>query len=638
MAIMNFILAARLPSTVLGLCLVFAGERYFSSDQMGAWLNGLGVFLLVYGVLAAGYRYIKTRREGQTSECATWLLCMVWQLQLAVACALYFSYKASLGDRPFPSSLSEKMLLAGWLTIGGLGLFLGLGIEWAQIRNGRGAFAEPARIRLSATNWLKIGILTVILVCVNYVAIKKNIGWDLSYLRTSRPSSSTLQMVGSISQKFDVAVFFPPGNEVLSKARLYFDDLQKQKPDLSISFFDMEANPVQADEYKVTRNGFVVVRSGELSERFDLGLTLEAARKGLKNLDVEFQRAVTGVTQRRKNIYFTRGHGELSWVSDEKDSNGLKTIKKLEGFLRSSGYVLRFFGLSDGAAMGVPPDADAIVVMGGTQPFLANEASVIKKYVESGGKLLMMLDVDVSADTALSSGVRDAEKDPLVAWLRDSGVTFNSRILANESNHVKATGSPVDVWFLYTNVFTSHASVQTLARNEERAALISLKSGFFATKDDNSKWSVYDTVRSLSDTFIDENKDFRFNEKTETREPRVLGVALEQKHLSNDPGQTGKVVAFADSTAMSDALIENQANLVYFVDSLRWLLGEAATIRGLATSEDDVPIRHSKKEDLVWFYSTVGFVPALVLIAGKYATVRARRPRRSGSLREKGQK
>lgn len=638
MAIMNFILAARLPSTIFGLCSVFAGERYFSSNEMGAWLSGLGVFLLVFGALAAGCGYIKARRERQTAECATWLLCMVWQLQLVFACALYFSYKISLGDRPFPSSLSEKMLLAGWLTVGGLGLFLGLGVEWAQIRNGRGAFAEPARIRLSATNWLKIGILTVVLVCGNYIAIKKNISWDLSYLRTSRPSSSTLQMIESISQSVNVALFFPPGNEVLSKARLYFDDLQKKKPDLSIKFFDMEANPVQADEYKVTRNGFVVVRSGELSERFDLGLTLEAARKGLKNLDVEFQRAVTGATQRRKNLYFTRGHGELSWVSDEKDSNGLKTIKKLESFLRSSGYVLRFFGLSDGAAMGVPSDADAIVVMGGTQPFLANEAAVIKKYVESGGKLLMMLDVDVSAETALSNGVRDAEKDPLVSWLRDSGVTFNSRILANESNHVKATGSPVDTWFLYTNVFTSHASVQTLARNEERAAIISLKSGFFATKDDNPKWSVYDTVRSLSDTFVDENKDFRFNEKTETREPRVLGVALEQKHLSTEPGQTGKIVAFADSTAMSDALIENQANLVYFVDSLRWLFGEAATIRGLATSEDDVPIRHSKKEDLVWFYGTVGLVPALVLIAGKFATSRARRPRRSGTLREKGQK
>jgi hypothetical protein len=198
---------------------------------------------------------------------------------------------------------------------------------------------------------------------------------------------------------------------------------------------------------------------------------------------------------------------------------------------------------------------------------------------------------------------------------------------------VKATGSPVDKWFLYSNVFTSHASVQTLARNEQRAALIALKAGYFLSRGDHPGWTVFDTVRSLSDTFVDENKDFRFNEKSETREPRVLGVALEQKTPKGSDKPVGRVVAFADATAASDALIENQANLLYFVDSLRWMFGEASVL-GVPSSEEDIPIRHSKKEDIAWFYGTVALVPALILIVGKFATSRARRSRRRGGAEE----
>jgi hypothetical protein len=285
---------------------------------------------------------------------------------------------------------------------------------------------------------------------------------------------------------------------------------------------------------------------------------------------------------------------------------------------------LRFFGLSDGAASGVPADADAVVVVGGVHPFMPQEAQSIKNYVESGGKLFVLLDVDVSTQDVLSPGVRDASKDPLVKWLKESGVEFHAKVLANESNHARGTGTKADVWFLFSNIFTSHASVQTLAKNDQRAALIFLKSGYFTSRDSNPSWTVFDTVRSLSDSFVDENRDFTLNEPTETREPRVIGMAMEQKIPKDSANKAGRIVAFADATLVSDALIGNQANIVYFLDSLRWLWGEASVL-GVAASEDDIPIRHSNKEDVVWFYGTIVFVPAFILLAGRFATSRTRR-------------
>jgi hypothetical protein len=257
---------------------------------------------------------------------------------------------------------------------------------------------------------------------------------------------------------------------------------------------------------------------------------------------------------------------------------------------------------------------------------MQEEAASIKKYVESGGKLLVLLDVDVATQDVLSPGVRDASKDPLVRWLKESGADFQAKVLANESNHARATGTKADVWFLFSNVFTSHPSVQTLAKNDQRAALVFLKSGYFISRDDHPAWSVFDTVRSLSDTFVDENRDFMLSEPAEVREPRVIGLAMEQKIPKDSPKSAGRIVGFADATLVSDALIGNQANLVYFLDSLRWLWGESSVL-GVSDSEDDIPIRHSNKEDVVWFYGTIVLVPAFVLLAGRFATSRSRRSR-----------
>ncbi|MEI6833280.1 MAG: Gldg family protein [bacterium] len=630
---LKFLESIRLICPLLGAALAFLGERYFFGDSLHWWISGTGLSLVCLGIVVACLCLLNAKQQGFHRETPSWRLSIIWQSMVLLSFIVFLVYRNILGERPHPDTLMDKVLLGTWLVAGVLGLFMGFGVEWSKLKNGRGQFAEPQRVQLAAMSWLKIGMLAIVIACSNYFVVKRNVSWDLSYLKTSRPSPSTFQMISGLSQNVDVVLFFPAGNEVLSRARMYFDEIGKSGAKLTVSFYDMETSPVQAEEYKVSRNGFVVLRSSDLIERFDLGLTLDSARKGLKNLDVEFQRALTSVTQKKKVLYFTRGHGELGWVSDEKESEGLRSIKKLENYLRNSGYTLRFFGLSDGAANNVPPDADAVVIVGGSQPFLADEARVIQRYVESGGKLLVMLDVDVPTDTTLSPGVRDASKDPLVRWLKDSGAEFKAAVLANETNHVKATGSPVDKWFLYSNVFTSHASVQTLARNEQRAALIALKAGYFLTRGDHQGWAVFDTVRALSDTFVDENKDFRFNEKSETREPRVLGVALEQKIPKGSVKPVGRVVAFADATAASDALIENQANLLYIVDSLRWMFGEASVL-GVPSSEEDIPIRHSKKEDIAWFYGTVALVPALILIVGKFATSRARRSRRRGGAEE----
>lgn len=630
----RFIEKIRVASTVLGVALVFTGERYFAGAPYHWWISGVGILLALFGVAAATLCLRSAQSLNHHRELAGWKLAICWQAQILAAIGFYYLYARVMGSAASPDTFLKKMLLAVWLLLFGFGLFMGLGTEWAQSRNGRGEYAEPQRVRLATRGWLKVGMLAVIVAALNYVGIKRNESWDLSYLKTTRASESTAKLIENLAQDVEVALFFPHGNEVLSQARLYFDGISKSSPKLTVSYQDVELQPLAAEKYKVSRNGFVVLKSGEQTERFDLGLTIASARKNLKNIDSEFQKTLLSVTEKRKIIYFTRGHGELTWAGLDGVSP-LKSIKLLEGYLRSLNFSMRFFGVSEGAGKEVPADADAVIVLGGDQPFLPEEANAIQAYVERGGRLFAMLDVDMPTETSLTQGVRDAGSDPLVRWLSTIGITFEPKILANDANFVAATRSDADVWFLFTNIFTSHESVQSLARNDQRAAVLTFRSGFLATKQDVKGWSVFDTIRTLSDTFADENRDMKFTEGKEKKESRVLAAVAENKpdeSPSADSGKDkrGRVVVFADASAVSDPMVRNQANLIYFVDSLRWLVGDVKT-SGVASTEEDIRIRHTNKEDIVWFYGTVVLVPGLVLMAGAVATRRSKRERKGGA-------
>ncbi len=620
----------RLVFTLVGAATFFVGERYFVDASSHWWISGVGLLSLAAGVVSSLLCLKRAAASAAVREIPAWKLAALWQTLLLISALLYLVYSKVLGTRPAPETYLEKCVLACWLLAGGLGLFLGVGTEWAQSRNGRGSFAEPQRVIMATRDWLKVGMLAVIIACLNYAAAKRNVSWDLSYLKTTAVSESTRKLIDGLGQDVEVGIFFPQGNEVLSQAKLYFNGLTQKAPRISINYFDVETQPMAAEKFKVSRNGYVVLRAGDQTERFDLGTNLASARKTLRSMDAEFQKALLSVTEKKKVLYFTRGHGELSWSTSD-DGSGLKSAKLLENYLRQQNFSMRFFGVGEGAANAVPQDADAVIIIGGDQPFLEEEANAIGSYVEKGGKALVMLDVDMPTEASISQGVRNAEKDPLVRWLSTLGVTFEPKVLANATNFVSASRSEADVWFLFTNVFTSHESVQSLARNEQRAAVLTFRSGFLKTIPDSNGWSAYDTIRSLSDTFADENRDFKYTEGKEKREPRVIGAAVEHKSSNAEPSDDkrpsrGRVVVLADASAASDVLIRNQANLIYVMDSLRWLVGDVKT-SGIASSEEDIRIRHTKKEDMLWFYGTILLVPGLVLISGSIATRRARRNR-----------
>lgn len=641
---MNRLVASlRVPAIIIGLILAFLSERFFDGSKFRSWMIGGAFLLTILSMLASWLSKNRAKSQALHGEAQSFFYSLFWQVLILLGLCFYFIYSKYLPTTGNPETFGQKLLLALWLVSFITGTFAGVGTELALYSSGRGPYGEPKRVVRSTMSWGAVGIVLAALICFNYTGSKKDKSFDLSYLKVTRPGESTMKMVATLTDDIQVAAFFPDTNEVRPFVEEYLRALESKEGHLKVKFYDKDMAPTKAEELRVSSNGQVVMESGGKRERIEVGTTLSGARNTLKKFDSEFQKTFLSLTAVKKTIYFSRGHGEGSWLGSSTSENPLKSLRGLESILRDQNYSVRFWGVAEGSANEVPADASALAVVGSTQPLLKEEVSAIRAYLQRGGKLLVYFDRPKPTDSSMPKINASEGGDLLAQMLAETGIQYHSDVLGNDKNYVVATRSPADKWFIVTNSFTSHESVTSLARHDERVAMIVLETGYFTVTPTVGNWKASETVRTLADTFIDLNKNYTFDKDTEKRGSYAIGaiatmaVAGATPPAAPTPGPDGKtppkaaedkalqqesrVVAFSGSTAIGDPLLQSPGNVLYAVDALKWLVGESKT-SGAITSEEDVKIQHTKDKDAAWFYSTVTGVPLLVLGAGFFATRR----------------
>ena len=134
-------------------------------------------------------------------------------------------------------------------------------------------------------------------------------------------------------------------------------------------------------------------------------------------------------------------------------------------------------------------------------------------------------------------------------------------------------------------------------------------------------------IKAMQDTFADANGDFQQQDSEKKNSVFNLAAAvsnIKDPHADMDKlGREMRVFAIGDADAVSDAVLGNEANAILFIDAMRWLGGEES-FTGAITSTEDVKIEHTKQKDLVLFYGTIFFVPAVVAGLGLLLSRRSR--------------
>jgi hypothetical protein len=618
----------------VGMICFYLAARLLGPDS--GWRGLIGWAGLILVLASLGLRVMRTQKAtGEVRRVESWLLLLASTGLLAV-CIYQFNGDVGtklLGDALAKSSPKLSTVLAAlwpamWLG-SALPLFLG---ELSYAAVARAPRLEAARIRDALLTGLGLAAALTFCFAAVYTAAVRDKSANFSYMHTARPGESTRKIVHTLDAPVQVALFFPPANDVHEQVEAYFTELVGESKLLDVKSYDHAADPSVAKQLGVSGNGIIVVAKGSRKEQLNVGLEIEAARDKLANLDREVQKRLLQVAKPQRNIYLTSGHGERTF-DPMNDTDKRSTVRELRELLQQQGYGVRSLGAAEGLGSDVPGDAAVVLLIGPQKPLFPEEVASLQRFVDRGGRVLVALDPEAKLD----------QKELLASW----GLTYSPVMLANDQVFARKSYQPSDRANLATGSFSSHASVTSLGHLGMRAPMILPTSGHLEEIKDHSKdVSVSFTVHAHPSTYDDPNGDFDFNPPKagapgETRKPWELAAAVTKKHASAakaGPDQKnldaeGRVLAVADSDAISDGVVGNPGNAYFVIDGMKWLLGDEA-IAGEINSEADTKIAHTKQQDQVWFYTPVFAAPAAAIGAGFAATRRRRKGKKQGKRKE----
>jgi hypothetical protein len=598
-----------------GLVLMFLGERVFQT------INAARMTLSVAG-FGLAVVYFVLRLRGAMSESgdrrAIDRLLAVFAAFTVVALALAFS-TTEAGEKivriaKASTETKDKFETIGaivWISLLTLSSIPILFAERALYPMRRAENIEVRRVLTAEAAGLTLALAATYGALFTYAAGEFDLKADYSYFRTARPSESTKNIVKGLEDPVKVAIFFPPLNDVGREVAGYLKELSRGATKFTYEVHDRLMEPQLARDWKVTQDGVLIVARGATDETLSIGTEMDAARNKLKTLDQDFQKNLIKVSRESRTAYLTTGHGEMNEAPDPSEGRAANGVRKL---FESQNYSVRDLGLAQGLGNEIPKDASIVVVLGPIRPFLPGEVAALKKYAEGGGHVLLALDPDAKVDL-----------DPLAEI---AGLTFQPAVLANEKMHLRRRFNDSDRTILVTNRFSSHASVSTLSRNSGRAHVVFAGAAALEPSPKTAQnFKIDFCVKAMQDTFADANGNFKQEDSEKKNGVFNLAAAvsnIRDPHADMDKvSKEMRVFVLGDADALSDAVFGNEANVILFVDAIRWLGGEESVAGAVSTTED-VKIEHTKQKDLVLFYGTIFFVPAIVLGLGLLLSRRKR--------------
>jgi hypothetical protein len=594
---------------IAGMLAIFFGERMIGSGASRGVATAGGLVLVLGALVARFVRAGKAAPDRRTLENRLLIL-------YAVGLGAVFLYviQSDLWSSAFNQPLEKNwpklstVLGALWPVVWVAAAWPILLVELAYAEMARAPRLELRRIRAAMLSGFGVAAVLTSAFAFSYVASERDKKADLAYFRTSRPGEVTRRIARNLDQPIEVAVFFPSANEVRDEVDDYLNDLAKESTQLKITHFDFDIDPVKAKEYGVTTNGILVFVRGSKHEQLGLPKDIDSAKSALKTLDKEVQQRLLTVVKPPRSIAFTLGHGERTWERGETDTDKRPGVAILRDILIDQTYSVRTLSAADGLMTEVPKDITTVAIIGPRKPFQPAELAAINRFIDGGGRVLIALDPENGVDMHEVLGPLNLE--------------FKAEPLANEQVFARRLEQKIsDRANLITATYSSHPSVSTLQRFGQRAPIVLPGAGWINTKKDRTAAIPVDApIKAHFATFVDKNGNYTLDPGEEKRQWELAATAVKKD---------ARVFVIADSDWCSYETVKVAANGGLALDVIHWLMGDEA-FSGQTSTEADIKIVHTRKQDVAWFYSTVFLAPALVIGAGIFVTRRSRRKRSAG--------
>jgi ABC-type uncharacterized transport system involved in gliding motility auxiliary subunit len=467
------------------------------------------------------------------------------------------------------------------LICGGVLVLASIVLGFPNLRN---YFSRRSSQLGTNTTILTLGVLAI-LVVVNYLGQEHHKRFDMTSEKLYTLSDQTKKIVKGLNKDVTIVRFAKTTSQPL-------DDLMNEYKNVGshIKFLniDPQEKPEVAKEYGATHMGDVIAASGARKENIEAGTSGEISEEDITS-------AILKITQDKvKSVYFVTGHGEKS-VTDE-GANGYSLVAQ---GLKKEGYNVQSVNLV--TSNGVPADCEVLVIAGPLESFFPQETAMITKYLDGGGKALILQD-PISQKAQQDPKLEDIYK----AW----NVNVGSNIVVDASGvgRLFGTGPAVPLVVDYgdspiTKNLQGGMTFFPLARTVSVADK--------AKVEPQAIELLKTSARSFTIPNLDQ-KQVKFDPKTDTAGPLSLGVSAS----SSQADKQARMVVIGNSTFAANQWINLQHNGDLFFNTVDWLAQDESliSIRPKSVANRRVTLTEGQWSGLRWF--DLFFLPGIVIFAG----------------------
>lgn len=428
-------------------------------------------------------------------------------------------------------------------------------------------------------------IVLAAVVVVNVLANRFNKSYDATSNKRYSLSDQTAKIVKGLKQNATITYFqqstrFRDGKDLL-------DQYANLSPKVKVEYVDPDKNPQAAREAGIRNFGTAVVQVG-------------AKKEEAKSMTEE---GVTGaficdLKSNTRTVCFVSGSGEHQ--IDDSDRGGLSRFKDL---LAKDNYETKTISLLQTAE--VPTDCTTLVVAGPTRNYEQPEVDAIKKYVESGGRALLMFDAPLKAGRS-----EIADNDALASVLQTWGVSLNKDLILdlNPLGQIVGLGPQVALVTSYESQ-PIVSEMKGTATGFPLSRSLEVKSG-----DKTSVQKLFDSSSTSLATTNLSSASVNVNDPKNKKGP--LTIAAAGTYSTGKENAQGRFVVVGSSSWVSNGFINFNGNNDLALNAVNWL----------SSDEDLISIRPKEREDrritmtrsqLSWVRATSQFLlPAIVVVIG----------------------
>ena len=451
------------------------------------------------------------------------------------------------------------------------------------------SFSARRSTKLGLNSLLMMIIFLSILGITNFIASRHSQRLDLSEMERFTLASQTVKVLNELNRKVKITAFTQSQTASETRIKDLLDSYAYLTNNVSYVLIDPDKKPAIAKNYGITQYDTLIFESSNQETQIK-----DVTEQDLTNAIIRVSR------DEKRTILFLKDHGEHRL--DDTDRGGYSHAKEA---LEKQGYDVEELSLLQEGK--IPQNASVVVIAGPQKPYLEEEKRALTTYLNSGGKLLALLDPQTQTNL----------EDFLNIW----GIQLGKGVIIDTLSRLFGGDFTIPI----VNTYPSHEITEgfNLATFFPVAQMINFEPVHAGL---DFKPIAQTTPNSWLKINLN-NQDFRFNPDEDIQGPLTIAgiISLKSDEIVEAEGNEveahitvdeSTIAVYGDSDFASNSTFYFSGNGDLFLNTINYLAKEKDLIAITPKEHRFTPLLLSKTQGQVLMYVSIIVMPAVVFITG----------------------